>query len=56
MKNTIWTLLFSMLMITCYGQKEKGIENCDTNITHAVYFWLENPDDEDVRKAFENSL
>ena len=42
-------------MISC-GQEKTGMSNFDSNFTHVVYFWLENPDNEEDRKAFETSL
>ncbi len=34
----------------------KSIREFDTAFAHTVYFWLNNPNNQDDRKAFETSL
>lgn len=36
--------------------KTKNSLKLDKNFTHVVYFWLENPDNNEDRQAFEKSL
>jgi len=56
MRNTIYTFFFLILIMISCGQEKTGMSNFDSNFTHVVYFWLENPDNEEDRKAFETSL
>ncbi len=56
MRNTICTLLFLTLTTISFGQEKTEMKNFDSNFAHVVYFWLENPDSKEDRKAFETSL
>ena len=56
MQKILLTTLFIILTATTYGQKKKDMNNFDSNFVHTVFFWLENPDDSQDRKAFETSL
>lgn len=48
-----------IIFISCnsfmFSQDKKKTE-LDKNFTHVVYFWLENPNNQDDRNAFEVSL
>lgn len=57
MKKIALTTIFTILTaVTTYGQKKKDMNNFDSNFVHTVFFWLENPDSSQDRKAFEKSL
>lgn len=68
MKKAICTFVVLTLMLAACQQSKKDIDhgNHDTKnsqmrafdpaFAHTVYFWLENPDNQDDRKAFETSL
>lgn len=68
MKKICTTLILSITM-TAFGQtneedshlrgndnKSISMREFDSNFAHTVYFWLENPDNDQDRKAFETSL
>ena len=42
--------------MTACGQTNTNMKEFDSNFTHVVYFWLENPDNQENRAAFETSL
>ena len=56
MKKIIITLLFLIFTMSSYGQKADIMKDFDSNFAHTVYFWLENPDNQEECMAFENSL
>lgn len=57
MKKLMYPLLFlTLTTISCYGQTKTNMKEFDPHFAHTVYFWLENPDNPDDRKAFETSL
>lgn len=56
MRNTICTLLFLITAVNSYGQTKDEMKEFDSNFTHVVYFWLNNPDSQEDCKAFETSL
>lgn len=61
-------ILFLTIAISAFGQngedsglrqndiKKLSMKEFDSNFAHTVYFWLENPDNAEDRKAFETSL
>lgn len=52
----LYILLFSFLLISsCDNATKKGTPTSG-DFAHTVYFWLNNPDNQDDRKAFEASL
>lgn len=55
MKTTA-TLLFLVLAISAFGQKEKNMKEFDPNFNHTVFFWLKNPENQADRDAFVASL
>ncbi len=56
MKKIFFTTLFLTFAMMSCGQIEQTMTDFDSNFAHAVYFWLENPDNQDDRAAFETSL
>ena len=56
MKNTICVVLFLITAVISYGQTKDEMKEFDSNFTHVVYFWLNNPDSQEDCKAFETSL
>lgn len=56
MKNTICVALFLIIAVISYGQTKDEMKEFDSNFTHVVYFWLNNPDSQEDCKAFETSL
>lgn len=56
MRKGYVTLLFFIFAVSSYGQKSDIMVDFDTNFAHTVYFWLENPDNQEECMAFENSL
>lgn len=49
-------ILFLTFTMTAFGQTNTTMKEFDPNFTHVVYFWLENPDSQEDRAAFETSL
>ncbi|MCH4822701.1 Dabb family protein [Gramella lutea] len=50
-------VLAGIILLSCqsfYAQEEKSY--LDHSFTHVVYFWLNNPESAEDRKAFEQSL
>lgn len=68
MKHTISTLLFLTLTFAGYsqttndsrlgGNDEKSIDmrEFDPNYAHTVYFWFNEPENQEAQKTFETSL
>ncbi|MGB5435407.1 MAG: Dabb family protein [Maribacter sp.] len=56
MKKYIFAFLFLMVNLVSYGQTKSTIKDFDANFAHTVYFWLQNPDSQEDRTAFETSL
>lgn len=56
MKRIFYAVLFLTFTIASYGQTENNMKEFDANFAHTVYFWLENPDNQKERTAFETSL
>lgn len=57
MKKISYTLLVLITVVaTSYGQTKNEMKEFDSNFTHVVYFWLNNPDSQEDCKAFETSL
>lgn len=46
-------LLFSLMG---FAQEQDAMKTFDANFVHTVFFWLNNPDNEADRNAFETSL
>lgn len=47
------------MLISCFSlfsQNNDRMRTFDTNFVHVVYFWLNNPDNQEERKQFEASL
>ncbi|WP_394973633.1 Dabb family protein [uncultured Croceitalea sp.] len=55
MKKTVHILLLAIILITSCNQNNT-MKNFDPAFAHTVYFWLENPDSQEDREAFETSL
>lgn len=55
MKKACYTLFLTFIMTAC-GQTDTTMKEFDSTFTHVVYFWLENPDNQQDRSAFETSL
>ena len=57
MKN-LGVILIILFMIggSAKVNAQKSVTEFDKNFTHVVYFWLNNPDSEEDRKAFLKSL
>ena len=49
-------ILFLTFTMTAFGQTDTTMKEFDSNFAHVVYFWLENPDSQEDRTAFETSL
>jgi len=56
MKNNILTLIFLVMTFYVSGQESKSVEEFDPAFVHSVYFWLNNPDNEADRAAFEKAI
>ena len=54
MKAGILTLFIALVCLNC--KNPEPIENFDDTYVHVVYFWLNNPESDTDRTAFENSL
>lgn len=52
MKKHLFLLAFAFSLFS-YSQKSEPVKG---NFVHAVYFWLNNPENETERNAFEASL
>ncbi len=50
------TVMFLIFSAIGYGQKTDTMTQFDTTFAHTVYFWLQNPDNQEDRRAFEASL
>lgn len=55
MKKTV-LFIFLTCTIAGFGQTENTMREFDANFAHTVYFWLEKPDSQQDRAAFETSL
>lgn len=55
MKKICFILLLTFTNII-FGQTDTTMKEFDSNFAHVVYFWLENPDSQEDRAAFETSL
>jgi hypothetical protein len=55
MKKIVYTFLVVAFFATSCN-KNNTMKTFDSAFAHTVYFWLENPDNEEDRKAFETSL
>lgn len=56
MKKTLCILIFTVVAITVRGQENATMKTFDPTFVHTVFFWLNNPDDQKDRQAFETSL
>lgn len=56
MKKSILT--FALLLVTAitFPQSDDTVNEFDSNFAHVVYFWFNDPDDEQARERFEASL
>ncbi|AKA35359.1 MAG: stress responsive protein [Muricauda sp.] len=56
MKKSILT--FALLLVTAitFAQSDDTVNEFDSNFAHVVYFWFNDPDDEQARERFEASL
>jgi len=54
--KTLMTVFFLTFGIVTYGQKNDTMRDFDTNFAHTVYFWLQHPESQADRDAFEASL
>ena len=56
MRKTIVTLTFLFTSLAIFAQKENEMNEFDSNFAHVVYFWFNDPSDEEGRQRFEASL
>ena len=49
-------MVLSFIPETGYTQASKDSRGFDPAFTHVVYFWLNNPDNQEERKHFETNL
>ncbi len=56
MKKIICTLLLLIMTTVGLSQTNTEMREFDPAFAHTVYFWLENPDSEEDKAAFETSL
>ena len=56
MKTTFFTVLFLTFTAVGSAQNKNNMKEFNPNFAHTVYFWLENPDRQEDRNAFETSL
>jgi hypothetical protein len=55
MRKIVYTFLVVAFFATSCNQNS-SMKTFDPAFAHTVYFWLENPDSQEDRKAFETSL
>lgn len=55
MRKVSVILVLTFIMASC-GQTNTNMKEFDSTFSHVVYFWLENPDNQEDRAAFETSL
>lgn len=53
--TTVVIILLFTVLSSC-TQKKATMKDFDSNFAHTVYFWLNNPESKEDRKAFETSL
>lgn len=56
MKKYLIIVVVCALLGSCVQINESSMNTFDSNFSHTVYFWLNNPDSEEDKKAFETSL
>ena len=56
MRNICYILFLTVTMTTFGQTNEEPMREFDPAFAHTVYFWLENPDSQEDRAAFEKSL
>ncbi|WP_343487358.1 hypothetical protein [Allomuricauda sp. d1] len=56
MKRLFLTLTLVLTANTIMAQAENDMKTFDSNFAHVVYFWFNDPDDEEGRQRFETSL
>ena len=56
MKKFVITIVTLTLLNSCGQKQENNMNTFDKNFAHTVYFWLNNPTNEQDRAAFETSL
>ncbi len=56
MKQLLILVTLVFYTVNSYGQKKETMKEFNPNYAHTVYFWLENPDSKEDRKAFITSL
>jgi len=56
MKNTLCIFAFLLIAISSYGQSQNTMKTFDPAFVHTVFFWLNNPDNEEDRGKFEASI
>lgn len=56
MKIRILTLLLLLIGLTSFAQNENTMKEFDSNFAHVVYFWFNEPNNEEARERFEASL
>ncbi|MCX2718970.1 Dabb family protein [Lentiprolixibacter aurantiacus] len=56
MKNFLLTLTLFAMTLSVFGQESKTEAEFDPAFVHSVYFWLQNPDSEADRAAFEKAI
>lgn len=56
MKNKVVTIALVLMATMTFSQENKSLKEFDSNFAHVVYFWFNNPDDQEGRQRFEKSL
>ncbi|RNC91937.1 MAG: Dabb family protein [Allomuricauda sp.] len=56
MKIRILFLLVLFVGMTAFAQNKEDMAEFDSNFAHVVYFWFNDPDDQEGRQRFETSL
>ena len=56
MKKVLFGLTLILTLNTACSTKNDTMKNFDPNFAHVVYFWFNNPDDQEGKKRFEASL
>lgn len=56
MKKLLITLVLTTIYLNAYSQKKEEMKTFDPAFVHSVYFWLNNPDSNGDRLAFETAI
>jgi hypothetical protein len=56
MKKLLCIFTFTLMAMAIHGQENTSMETFDPAFVHTVFFWLNNPDDQNDRQQFEAAL